>query len=191
MIEFGQLDDDGDLAASAPLVGLRLAPVNDEMQDGADIEQDETDFELAEQCGPEEQLDAIKDQLASLEVGEPPRPATSVEVSHSANPFAESFDEEEVIVDRFPSAHAAVWDQMPHVYSTEGRVLAALLEPFVQTAKPIEAPAAVAWADAETENLIVVEDDPVLLPAARPATDRVYRQEYSQLFAKLGGRPAA
>jgi type II secretory pathway predicted ATPase ExeA len=205
VIEFGQLDDDVDLSSDAPHIGLRLAPVQDESEldnesdrgearrfdDAATLAEGDaldtaTSRDRAAQLDPEQQLDAIEDRLASLEVGEPPRRATSVEVAHSTNPFAERFDQEEVIVDRFPSAHSAVWDQMPHVYSAEGRVLAALLEPFVQTAKPVEPPAPVAWADTDNDNLIIIEeDDPVLLSAARPASDRVYRQEYSQLFAKL------
>ena len=126
------------------------------------------------------------DGLSSIEVGVQPRQATSVELAHSSNPFAESFVEEEVVVDRFSTEHASVWAQMPHVYSSEGRILAELLQPFVQTAKVMPIAEAPAWSDTRADaDLIVVEDDPVTISGPRPAQARAYRQEYSQLFAKL------
>ena len=56
----------------------------------------------------------------------------------SSDPFAESFDEEEVIVDRFGMSHTAFWDQMPQVYSVEGEVLSSLLAPYVEVARPVQ-----------------------------------------------------
>jgi type II secretory pathway predicted ATPase ExeA len=167
VIEFGQLDDDQQVPEPAR-VGLRLAAGLDDAD-----------------AGPEERLERIEESLASIEVGAQPQPATNVEVSQSVNPFAELFDHEEVVVDRFQSAYAAVWDQMPHVYSSEGQVLAKLLETIVETAEPAEITGVAAWGDAGDPDLIIVEDDPVIVQATRAVSSRAVRTEYSQLFAKL------
>ena len=108
-----------------------------------------------------------------------------MEVAQSANPFAESFDEEEVVVDRFASSQSTVWEQMPHVYSAEGRQLASLLAPLVQTARPVEVATAATWADMGDQGLIIVEDEPAILRPTLGPSYRAFRQEYSQLFAKL------
>jgi type II secretory pathway predicted ATPase ExeA len=165
VIQFGQLDESGQDAE--PLhVSLRLAP-------------------QPLDSGPNEQLHQIEEQLASIEIGVEPRAATSVEVAQSANPFAESFVEEEIVVDRFASSQATAWAQMPHVYSGEGRQLAALLAPLVQTARPVEVATAATWAEMSDPDLIVVEDEPAVLRPTLGPSYRALRQEYSQLFAKL------
>ena len=177
VIEFGQLDEEPESFDSAAPMGPRLAAGLDETEADA-----EPMFE-PEMPG----LDSATietQQSTSIEIGMQPRPASTVAVAPTANPFGDDFDHEEIVVDRFCSAHAAVWDQMPHVYSSEGRVLAELLQPFVQTAKTSPVAEAPIWPESETE-LIVVEDDPVAATVVRPAASRAYRQEYSQLFAKL------
>ena len=51
------------------------------------------------------------------------------------------------------------------MYSSEGRILDELLQPYVQTAKIVPVADAAMWNDTESD-LIVVEDDPVaILPA--------------------------
>ena len=113
---------------------------------------------------------------------------SSVAVSPGNDPFAEAFDQEEVIVDRFQTTSPEVWDQMPHVYSSEGAVLAKLLEAVVETAAAAEVAPVIAaplsWGEQAENDLIIVEDDPTTLPASGGA-NRVVRTEYSQLFAKL------
>lgn len=52
------------------------------------------------------------------------------------NPFAEEFDEEEVVIDRYASLDAAGFRGHPQVHSSEGRILAALLEPFSRLPQP-------------------------------------------------------
>ncbi len=201
VVEFGQLDEEDDTADSAEIgvaadlagdqleylsakpehLGLRLAG-------GLDDAESSLEDALAEEIAADEleadEIVASTDQLRSIEVGVVPRCATSVEVAHSANPFAEAFGEEEVIVDRYSTEHASVWAQMPRVYSSEGRILDELLQPYVQTAKIVPVADAAMWNDTESD-LIVVEDDPVAILPARTAPSRAYRQEYSQLFAKL------
>lgn len=167
VIQFGRLEDELD-ESREPQPSLRLA---DELTD-ADME-------------PAERLDRIEEHLASIDVGLAPAPATSVETTLLGDPFRESFaEEEEVVVDRFATQHAAVWEQMPHVYSAEGRLLSALLEPFVQATKALPLSTTPRWEGSEGD-LIVVEDDPTAPRAARPAEGQAVRQEYKQLFAKL------
>ncbi|HVU88234.1 MAG TPA: AAA family ATPase [Pirellulales bacterium] len=202
VIEFGQLHDDEDASELDELVsndaaegarqyeraepatlGLRLASGLDDSEPAIE------EPTIAEPARVEPALvekSAVADRLTSIEVGVQPRRATSVELAHSSNPFAESFVEEEVVVERFSTEHASVWAQMPHVYSSEGRILAELLQPYVQTAKIVGMAETPAWTDTRADaDLIVVEDDPVTIAGPRPAPTRAYRQEYSQLFAKL------
>ncbi|HEY4308032.1 MAG TPA: AAA family ATPase [Pirellulales bacterium] len=194
VIEFGQLDDDqteeedhyDSIAADGPIMREYLAddmaPVSLRLAGGLD--EIEPEFEELEESEPMKMSLPVND-LTAFETRVQPRGAMSVELAHSANPFAEPFVEEEVIVDRYSTAHASVWAEMPHVYSSEGRILAELLQPFVQTAKVVPLPEAPpAWNDTD-EALIVVEDDPVTIAGPRPAPTQAYRQEYSQLFAKL------
>ena len=50
-------------------------------------------------------------------------------VAPQGNPFAEPFAEEEVVVDRYATADALV--SQPIVRSVEGKMLAAMLAPYV------------------------------------------------------------
>jgi len=177
VIEFGQLDDEPESFDTGAPMGPRLAAGLDESEAdlGTMMDQEMPDLESAT---------IATQHSTSIDLGMAVRPASTVAVTPTANPFGEDFDHEEIVVDRFSSAHAAVWDQMPHVYSSEGRVLAELLQPFVQTAKTTPVAEVTSWSEDEPE-LIIVEDDPVATAVARPAPSRAYRQEYSQLFAKL------
>jgi type II secretory pathway predicted ATPase ExeA len=81
-------------------------------------------------------LHEIDDHLAALDEEFQPvgtiGPVTVVEGRPSSNPFSESFDEEEVVVDRYAASEADEFFRQPAVHSQEGRILSALLEPFVQ-----------------------------------------------------------
>ena len=142
----------------------------------------------------------VEQPLNSIEVGYSRGPRVSTRRSDSSDPFAESFDEEEGIVDRFGMSHTAFWDQMPQVYSVEGEVLSSLLAPYVEVARPVqlgvvasyETPAAshedIAVATSAAiadERMIIIEDDPTPGQSVRRPMSSAYRQEYSQLFAKL------
>lgn len=114
VIEFGQLDDLDDEPSSAPAAASH-----------------ERDFHVV---SPEEQLDEIEQQLASVDdaVFEEPvaAPATKSGVElqfHAAhNPFAEEFAEEEIVVDRYATLEAAMAGR-PRVKSRQGQEIAALL----------------------------------------------------------------
>lgn len=177
VIEFGQLDDEPltpakDREAEREPIALRLAQGLDDV-----------DFDTEQ--GPEQRLEVLEKAVTSLDTGATAVGVSSVSVSTDSDPFAEQFDQEEVVVDRYQTSSPEVWDQMPHVYSSEGAVLAKLLETVVETAAAAEVAAApTSWAEHAEDDLIIVEDDPTILPAGGNA-NRVVRTEYSQLFAKL------
>lgn len=188
VVEFGQLDDE-DEPAEPSTIGLRLASDFDDDAE-AEIESDLRGAQLHGDDQIDERLDAIEEQVAELAEESPLMAAesyatTSVTVAPGGDPFFGSFAEEEVIVERYRTAHTAVWDQMPHVYSNEGRVLAALLDTLVETAQPTPAEQTIGWSEAHDRDLIIVEDDPPTIVPVRTAAPKVVRQEYSQLFAKL------
>jgi len=164
--------------SSAPNVGVRLAT-------GLGISRPR----------PVEILDEIDQRLRSIEIGSVPR-AVTVRRDPGSDPFGEAFDEEEVVVDRFGMSHTAFWDQMPQVYSAEGRLLSSLLAPYVEVARPVQLGVVSTCEDVcvacddtievtADESMIIIEDDPAPAPSVRRPMSGAYRQEYSQLFARL------
>ena len=120
-IEFGSLDNEqGATSSVAPIV-------------------DEIEFEPAGHVGPAAEatllIHQIDDHLNQLD-----RDFSGTAESHSAqlpssapaDPFGESFDEEEVLIDRYTSFDVAGTDNLRQVESDDGRVLSRLLEPFDQ-----------------------------------------------------------
>jgi len=205
VIQFGQLDDDIDEPmaptpkSTASLSAFDDASASSTMSAGAASVRIARDSHPS-RPQPIEMLEAIEHSLNSIEVGYQRPPRAPKKHRDSSDPFAESFDEEEVIVDRFGMSHTAFWDQMPQVYSVEGEVLSSLLAPHVEVARPVqlgvvtsyETPApsheecSVATSDAiADERMIIVEEDPTPGPSIRRPMSSAYRQEYSQLFAKL------
>jgi type II secretory pathway predicted ATPase ExeA len=124
-IEFGNLDDEPQTAVYA------------------ETSVDEAYFEPAGQVGPAAEatllIHQIDDQLTELE-----REYTGSLVPHAGgaaatwpgDPFSERFDEEEVLFDRYTSIGPETAGELPHVESHDGRVLAAMLEPFEQFESP-------------------------------------------------------
>ena len=201
VVEFGQLDEEDDTADSAEIgvaadlagdqleylsakpehLGLRLAG-------GLDDAESSLEDALAEEIAADEleadEIVASTDQLRSIEVGVVPK----VRDERRSGAFRQSICRG---VRRRGSHRRSLLDgarlgvaQMPRVYSSEGHILDELLQPYVQTAKIVPVADAAMWNDTESD-LIVVEDDPVAILPARTAPSRAYRQEYSQLFAKL------
>jgi type II secretory pathway predicted ATPase ExeA len=201
----GAADDDIDepLASTPmPIASLSLhdAP-NSEASVNSGMPSVRISYNLERERSESNDLDSrLAHQASSIEVGCSRRATASRRQNDANDPFAESFDEEEVIVDRFGMSHTAFWDQMPQVYSVEGEVLSSLLAPHVEVARPVQlgvvstydtpAPAGEkdAAASRETiadERMIVIEEDPAPAPSVRRPMSSAYRQEYSQLFAKL------
>jgi type II secretory pathway predicted ATPase ExeA len=82
----------------------------------------------------EKQLDEIEHQLSELEDDFQPAGSIGPEVElvfhRSSDPFGEAFDEEEVVLDRYASLEANLFDSLPHVQSREGGELSSLLAPW-------------------------------------------------------------
>ncbi len=63
-------------------------------------------------------------------------PEVELDFGASADPFSESFDEEEVVLDPYASIETDALANRPLVESAEGRELGALLAPFTSAEKP-------------------------------------------------------
>lgn len=123
VVEFGKLDDDGDeLPEAIPFRGAEEKRQQPPPHAG----------------GPEEQLEAIANQLSTIESGEPSTAADGTEVDldfpEIGDPLRERFAEEEVVVDRY-SSDVEIFADVPRVSSWEGRQLGSLLE-AVETTEP-------------------------------------------------------
>ncbi|TWT95310.1 hypothetical protein Pla108_34550 [Botrimarina colliarenosi] len=118
---------------------------------------------------------------------QPTAQAASPQPSLAADPFAEDFDEEEVVLDPYSELERVI-PAAPVVNSRPtdlGRALAAIDaavdglmadEAFTPAAKPAPAPVKAAVADADDILIVEIEDD------EQPS---VRREDYAQLFAKL------
>ncbi|HUY91945.1 MAG TPA: AAA family ATPase [Pirellulales bacterium] len=95
----------------------------------------------------EEQVTALEEEFRPVAtIGPPPQdddspapfePPLEAEwaadrASQSSDPFAEEFDEEEVLVDRYSAFELASLEERAQVRSQEGQVLSALLTPLIQ-----------------------------------------------------------
>ncbi len=107
-IEYGSLDEAEQESVRVELNPPLYTPAIDEEQ-----EQAEADFQPMSSVKPEVELD----------------------FRNQTNPFAESFEEEEVVFDRYSAADPGL-KARKSVYSVEGSRLSALLDPFLQAAKP-------------------------------------------------------
>ncbi|MEX0677153.1 MAG: AAA family ATPase [Pirellulales bacterium] len=114
VVEFGRLDDGDELPKAIPFCGTELA-------------RQQKPLEVA---APEEQLDAIANQLSTIE-SEPSTAAESTEVEldfpEFGDPFGERFAEEEVVVDRY-SSDVEIFADVPRVSSWEGQQLGSMLD---------------------------------------------------------------
>lgn len=113
IIEFGRLDEAHD-EPSVPFRGASPRPL-----------------EIAH---PDEQIDAIAGQLASVDQAFTPGKASGTEIElefpEFTDPFGEQFAEEEVVLERFRNA-AEIFVRAPRVTSLEGRQLGPLLSPWL------------------------------------------------------------
>lgn len=113
IIEFGRLDEAHD-EPSIPFRAASLRPL--------DI------------AGPDEQIDAIAGQLASVDQDFRPGQASETEIElefpEFGDPFSEQFAEEEVVIERFRNA-GEIFARAPRVTSHEGRQLGPLLSPWL------------------------------------------------------------
>jgi type II secretory pathway predicted ATPase ExeA len=110
VLEFGELDDE-DEPEALPFTMQQL------ISDGP---------------SPTVKLDEITAQLASLEDDfDLPEPCEPMLSAAHCNPFAETFLEEEVVLDRYALADASLADYQA-VSSVEGSMLNSLLQPYMQ-----------------------------------------------------------
>jgi type II secretory pathway predicted ATPase ExeA len=89
---------------------------------------------------PDEQLDAIAEQLSEME--EPERPTATTEVDldfpEFGDPFGEEFAEEELVLDNYASEFE-IFAEVPRVASWEGRQIGSQLQPLAPTAPKLSA----------------------------------------------------
>ncbi len=128
IIEFGSLDE--------PVVAARIAP-DSEPRLHAVAADDDSLFKGE----PTQRIQRIKERLGTIDEQFQPAGTIGPEVElvfsqAEVNPFEESFDEEEMIVDRFATASTKLLAHAPVVQSTEGAELASLLAPHTRNAKP-------------------------------------------------------
>lgn len=111
VIEFGELDDE-DEPEALPFSMQQL---------------------MSAESSPTFKLDELTAQLAALDDEfDLPEPFESLPPGMHCDPFAESFLEEEVVLDRYTLADASLANY-PMVSSIEGSVLSSLLEPHLQS----------------------------------------------------------
>lgn len=125
IIEFGGLDDEFDESADelveppANQKPARPTVLLHQIEEHISVLEDE--FRPVATIGPQRSNSADRPT-------QPPRQA-----GQSSDPFAEEFDEEEVLVDRYASFDMGILDRRAQVRSQEGSMLGALLAPFIQT----------------------------------------------------------
>jgi type II secretory pathway predicted ATPase ExeA len=158
VVEFGDLDDRDEAPKAIPFRGVEKQPPAAPLHARA----------------PEEQLQAIADQLSTIESGEAPHVAevsqTDLDFGDFGDPLRERFAEEEVVVDPYNS-DVEIFADVPRVSSWEGRQLASLLD---------DADAAQPWITSPRPNVRINEpsvEDAESKPAFAPASDPVLPEE--------------
>jgi type II secretory pathway predicted ATPase ExeA len=193
VIEFGSLDDPltDELPAAVPF----RSPAAAQTQHAAESDSPETSETESTETS-DEGFHTIAAFTTEVELAFP-----------EANPFQESFDHEEVVIDRYTSYQSDALANRPLVRSNESRQLSALLEAAgAPSTKPSMAVAPSTWpggvpasvpvsptsaapapSPVDFDNDLIVIEEPSAtktLEVARPAA-RVRRLEYRQLFAQL------
>jgi type II secretory pathway predicted ATPase ExeA len=179
VVEFGSLDDDEPLDIHDDLLPDDIASEEFAEDDVAaeDIAAEdfpagdfdvEHDFEMT--LKPTLRLDQISAHLASLDDDFRPigtiGPEAELMFSPHVDPFAEQFEEEEVVIDRFGSVEASFGDRT-HVRSSEGAMLSSLLETFLRPERPQLSIAAAPTADEEHHSVVEVQAAPKSIAAER------------------------
>ncbi len=118
IVEFGHLTDD--VEAMPEAIPFRACEPQRNLQS--------RNLHLAT---PDEQLDAIAEQLSEIEDDRMVSAATEVELDFPefGDPFSEEFAEEEVVLDRYRTG-AEIFADVPRVSSSEGRQIGSLLPPL-------------------------------------------------------------
>jgi hypothetical protein len=211
VIEFGVLDDADEPSVESPppklsVVGLGLS--GDPFETADRIEE-----QLREIDGPSHPADTVPPAIPEARPIPAGRPDTrtmplsaygvpSESDWHYApaapNPFAEPFQHEEVIIDRYASMEAG--QPRPVVTSREAAWLGPLLEsaarpvqpasPAAPASKPVtpggvervHKPAPETVTGASEKPWVIVDDEPSASPPPRPA---VRKEDYRRLFARL------
>jgi hypothetical protein len=195
VIEFGGLSDcDDDLPNAIPFPAGKI----ESFREGAD-----TPLHAAS-LDPAQQLDRLEEQLQQLEDDTHTvmsiRPEVELIFQGGSHPFGEEFTEEEVVLDRYASLEANVFERRPAVSCAEGDELSVLLEPHTRNAAETVVPMAGGTKahvlserrnedldlddDFDDADLIVIEDE-LHAAVSTPPAPLVRKQEYRQLFAKL------
>jgi hypothetical protein len=142
VIEFGTLDDDDVSPTALPLepipsanlsIGQRATIRLDKI--GAQLEAAESNHPPVETKPAElsiaEEQDIEEDDDYEFALGNDQRPEAELVFSNLADPFGDAFIDEEVVFDRYASADA-MFASRKSVRSAEGKLLSALLDPFVR-----------------------------------------------------------
>ncbi len=159
VIEFGQLDDASDEAPEAipfrskPTEPLHLAPT-EEFSDDESIEVETGEGANADETGPQ----AIVHRMNLTEV--------DLDFPEFGDPHAEVFEEEEVVLDRYP-LDADLFSEAPRVSSWESRQLASMLAAYSSTMSEGEPSVDVTSAQLETV-VDIVTDEQVLSEPSEP-----------------------
>ncbi len=131
IIEFGSLDDDMPIAAK---IG--------DHHEAPEIHEFDPPDELELFYGePTQRLDKIEERLENID-----RPPVVSEIRRNVEQkprgphdvFGDSFDEEEVVIDRFAAMTANPLASRPMVHSAEGREYSTILTPLIADAKPTD-----------------------------------------------------
>jgi type II secretory pathway predicted ATPase ExeA len=129
-------NETGAADAAAETSVVEFGELDEEPVPGAPMYEALADAEPLESGSPIVRLDAVADQLASwqeeFELPGPMVPTIRESAREAVSPFAEQFQEEEIIVDRFAPVEVSLGSR-PAVRSAEGSMLSAMLEPFMHT----------------------------------------------------------
>jgi type II secretory pathway predicted ATPase ExeA len=206
VVEFGSLDDSPAELASAPDAAAAGAASSAETALAPPQSYPQADGSSAADLEPTAQLQHIEQLLAAAE--EDFRPAGSIgpevelifdEIGH---PFAEEFEEEEIITDRYAAAgkvsdpplpggaERSAWEsaRQRKPEAAEAQPAAALCEARPETV-PLCPLQPVADLEPDDEDLLIVEDDERDADGSLESSiTAVRRQEFSRLFANLRRR---
>ncbi len=161
VVEFGHLDEDvsDEMPAALPFRSPNLSSAHLELD-------------------PIQQIEAVEKEL--FELGDDFQPAGSIRpevelvFQSTSNPFDESFDEEEVVIDRYTAIETDALANRPRVTSSESLALSALLTPFEREPQPSVAVAAASWPGGTPDEHRNVESrakTPLVKPSQTAAVD--------------------
>jgi len=193
-------DDFDDMPASIPIHPQTQPILKDLEQVAPSFSEDDnettTEFLTVDLTG-EETYDATSDLIAQLSTHEvPPRVAANDSASSpTKNPFAEFFESEEIVLDRYSSFESQLLAEAPRVVNSSDTAFAqqlqglevaveteteasTLLVEEASTSKPASIPA-VEQSPNQTQELLVIEEE------ASSETVVVAGQKFRQLFSNL------